>query len=177
MPDTTQKTSEATLANGCFWCTEAVYARVPGVTGFSPGYAGGHTPHPTYEQVRTGRTGHAECARITFDPRRISFERLLEVFWATHDPTTLNRQGGDVGTQYRSAIFFHDEAQRTAALRSKEEAQKRLTDPIVTEIAPLTEFYPAEEYHRRYYEQHQSQPYCRLVIAPKVEKVDHFLKQ
>jgi peptide-methionine (S)-S-oxide reductase len=167
--------SEATLANGCFWCTEAVYARVPGVLKVIPGYAGGHVPHPTYEQVCEGTTGHAECARITFDPATVSYDTLLEVFWATHDPTTLNRQGGDVGTQYRSAIFVHDELQRAAAERSRAEAQKRVADPIVTEIVALGEFYPAEDYHRRYYEAHPFQPYCRLVIAPKVAKVDTFL--
>lgn len=171
MPETGDRNCEATLANGCFWCTEAVYARVPGVTTIIPGYAGGSVANPTYEQVCSETTGHAECARIAFDPSQISFERLLEIFWATHDPTTLNRQGSDMGTQYRSAIFVHDEAQRAVAERSREQAQHQFTDPIVTEIVPLKEFYPAEDYHRQYYEQHRFQPYCRLVIAPKVEKV------
>jgi peptide-methionine (S)-S-oxide reductase len=163
----------ATLANGCFWCSEAVFARLNGVKSVLPGYSGGKVDNPTYEHVCTGRTGHAEAAQIEFDPNVISFEKLLDVFWHTHDPTTLNRQGNDVGTQYRSAIFYHDEKQKEIAENSKRiiEAQGAYNDPIVTEIIPFKKFYVAEEYHKNYYNQHQSEGYCRFVIDPKIHKL------
>jgi peptide-methionine (S)-S-oxide reductase len=162
---------EATLGAGCFWCVEAVFERLPGVQSVVAGYAGGTTPNPTYEQVCTDRTGHAEVAQITFDPSKISYEKLLEVFWEAHDPTTLNRQGADVGTQYRSVIFYHDEKQKTAAEKSKQEVQKNFSDPIVTEIKPLTHFYKAENYHQEYFNKNSNAPYCRLVIKPKLDKL------
>ncbi len=162
----------ATLAGGCFWCLEAVFEQLKGVEKAEPGYSGGHMPHPTYEQVCTGTTGHAEVVQITFNPQEISFEDLLRVFFAIHDPTTLNRQGEDVGTQYRSAIFYHNAEQKATAERviHELEAARLWPDPIVTEITPFTAFYPAEDYHRRYFQLHPDQPYCRAVIAPKVAK-------
>ncbi len=162
---------KATFGAGCFWCVEAVFERLPGVQSVVAGYAGGTTPNPTYEQVCTDTTGHAEVAEITFDPSKISYEKLLEVFWKAHDPTTLNRQGADAGTQYRSVIFYHDEKQKVAAEKSKQEAQKNFSDPIVTEIKPLTAFYKAENYHQEYFNKNQNAPYCRLVIKPKLEKL------
>lgn len=162
---------QATLGAGCFWCVEAVFQRLPGVVSVTPGYAGGTTPNPTYEEVCTGRTGHAEVAQITFDPSKISFERLLEVFWEAHDPTTLNRQGADVGTQYRSAIFYHDEKQKFIAEKSKRDAQKLFDDPIVTEITPLKVLYRAENYHQNYYNNNPNAPYCVFVIKPKLKKL------
>lgn len=166
-------TEIATLANGCFWCTEAIFDRLKGVKSVVPGYSGGKTDNPSYNEVCTGRTGHAEAAQIEFDPNVISFEKLLEVFWHTHDPTTLNRQGNDVGTQYRSAIFYHDEKQREIADRSKRELENRgvYRDPIVTEITPLKKFYVAEDYHKKYYNQNQDVPYCKFVIDPKIHKL------
>jgi len=163
--------SKATLGGGCFWCVEAVYQRLDGVTSVVPGYAGGKVPNPTYEQVCTGTTGHAEVAQITFDADRISYKEVLKWFWKSHDPTTLNRQGNDVGTQYRSAIFFHDDAQKKDAEDSKLIAQADFSDPIVTEIVPLRQFYPAENYHQDYYNQHSFAPYCMLVISPKLKKL------
>jgi peptide-methionine (S)-S-oxide reductase len=162
----------ATFGAGCFWCVEAVFRELQGVEQVVSGYTGGTLPNPTYEQVCTGRTGHAEALQITFDPAVVSYEELLEVFWKTHDPTTPNRQGNDVGTQYRSAIFYHSEAQRQAAERSKAtlEASGYYKSPIVTEIAAAGEFYPAEAYHQDYYLNNPAQPYCRVVIAPKVDK-------
>lgn len=162
---------QATLGAGCFWCTEAVFQRLPGVVSVMPGYAGGTKPNPTYEEVCTGKTGHAEVAQITFDPSKISYEKLLEVFWEAHDPTTLNRQGADVGTQYRSAIFYHNEKQKLAAEKSKAEAQKLFDDPIVTEIHSLTNFYKAENYHQDYYKNNPNAPYCVFVIKPKLKKL------
>jgi len=162
---------KATFGAGCFWCVEAVFERLPGVQSVVAGYAGGTTPNPTYEQVCTDTTGHAEVAQITFDPSKISYEKLLEVFWKAHDPTTLNRQGSDVGTQYRSVIFYHDEKQKIAAEKSKQEAQKSFSDQIVTEIKPLTAFYKAENYHQDYFNKNPNAPYCRLVIKPKLEKL------
>lgn len=165
-------TAVATLAGGCFWCTEAVFAALRGVERVEPGYSGGTVPSPTYQQVCTGTTGHAEAVQIWFDPSVISYRELLEVFFATHDPTTRDRQGPDVGTQYRSAIFYHNDAQR----REAEETIRALAAegiwpaPIVTEVVPFTAFYPAEEYHREYFLRHGEQPYCRAVIAPKVAK-------
>lgn len=163
----------ATLANGCFWCTEAIFARLKGVKSVLPGYSGGKVENPSYDQVCTGITGHAEAAQIEFDPMVISYEKLLEVFWHTHDPTTLNRQGNDVGTQYRSAIFYHNNNQRKIAEKSKREIEDKgiFKDPIVTEITPFKKFYVAEDYHKKYYEQHQDAPYCRFVIDPKIQKL------
>jgi peptide-methionine (S)-S-oxide reductase len=169
----TNKTETATLGGGCFWCMEAVYERLPGVISVTSGYAGGHTANPTYEQVCTGTTGHAEVTQITFDPAKISFARLLEVFWQAHDPTTLNRQGNDEGTQYRSVIFYHDEKQKLVAEKSKLAAQNDFSSPIVTEIVPFTKFYPAEDYHQGYYDDNTNAGYCRVVITPKLEKLEH----
>ncbi|MFI5337062.1 MAG: peptide-methionine (S)-S-oxide reductase MsrA [Opitutales bacterium] len=161
----------AVLGGGCFWCIEAVYQHVPGVKSVVSGYAGGHVPAPTYEQVCTGETGHAEVARIEFDPAVLSYEKLLEVFFAAHDPTTLNRQGADEGTQYRSVIFTLNEAQQKAAARAKIAAAAHWDDPIVTQIVPLDKFYPAENYHQDYYRLHPNQGYCSFVIRPKVKKL------
>lgn len=162
----------ATLGAGCFWCVEAVFQDLKGVHSVVSGYAGGTVVNPTYQQVCTGNTGHAEVIQITFDPEVISFADLLYVFWRTHDPTTLNRQGPDVGTQYRSAIFYHNEDQKAVAEKSKQEtdASGLWPNPIVTEVTPLDSFYPAEEYHQDYYRQNRNQPYCRMVIDPKVRK-------
>ncbi len=167
------KTEIATLANGCFWCSEAIFSRLKGVKSVLPGYSGGKVENPSYDDVCTGRTGHAEAAQIEFDPTVISFEKLLDVFWHTHDPTTLNRQGNDVGTQYRSAIFYHNDEQRKIAENSKRGLDDRgiYKDPIVTEIMPFKKFYVAENYHKKYYEQHQDAPYCRYVIDPKIHKL------
>lgn len=164
---------QATFANGCFWCTEALFARVNGVKSIIPGYSGGTIENPSYEQVCTGTTGHAEAAQIEFDSNVISFEKLLDIFWHTHDPTTLNRQGNDIGTQYRSAIFYHNEEQKQIAEKSKKDLEEShvFSDPIVTEIVPLTKYYPAENYHAKYYDQNQSAPYCKFVIEPKIEKM------
>jgi peptide-methionine (S)-S-oxide reductase len=166
-------TSEtATLAGGCFWCLEAVYNELRGVQRVVSGYAGGTLANPTYQQVCTGATGHAEAVQITYDPDEVSFKELLDVFFTIHDPTTLNRQGADVGTQYRSAIFYHTPQQRSVAEREIAEmsAQGIWDDPIVTEVVPLEEFYPAEEYHQRYFERNPNQGYCQMVVAPKVAK-------
>lgn len=162
----------ATLGAGCFWCVEAIYERLEGVGSVASGYSGGTVKNPTYEQVCTGRTGHAEVIQVTFDPKKISYKELLEVFFKTHDPTTLNRQGADVGTQYRSAIFYHSPEQKAAAEQVKKEieAAKVWDDPIVTEISPFTVFYKAEQYHQNYYDQNSSQPYCMMVINPKLSK-------
>jgi len=166
------KTELATLGGGCFWCLEAVFERLPGVQSVTSGYAGGRTANPTYEQVCTGTTGHAEVTQIEFDPAKISCEKLFEIFWQAHDPTTLNRQGADEGTQYRSVILYHDERQKAAAELSRAAAQKNFPHPIVTEIAPFTKFYPAEGYHQKYYDTYSNAPYCRVVIAPKLEKLE-----
>jgi peptide-methionine (S)-S-oxide reductase len=160
------------LGAGCFWCTESVFQQLPGVLSVISGYMGGANPHPTYEQICGGNTGHAEVSRIVFDPKQLSLEALLEVFWKMHDPTTLNRQGNDVGTQYRSAIFYADERQRQIAQASAEAAAKKFAAPIMTEIAPASEFYPAEQYHQDYYRQNKSRnPYCAYVITPKLRKL------
>lgn len=163
----------ATFANGCFWCTEAVFEQTPGVKRVTSGYTGGHVPNPTYPQVCEGTTGHAEACRIEFDPAVVSFEKLLEIFWKSHDPTQLNRQGNDVGTQYRSAIFYHDADQKAAAEKSRdaENASGRHRAPIVTVIEPAGVFYPAEDYHQEYYRNNRNQPYCRFVIRPKLDKL------
>lgn len=162
----------ATLAGGCFWCLEAVFKDLRGAEKVESGYSGGRRPNPTYQQVCTGTTGHAEVVQITFNPQEISFRELLEVFFIIHDPTTLNRQGADVGTQYRSAIFYHTPEQKEIAeqLMAELGAEKVWDAPIVTELVPFTEFYPAEDYHRDYFERNPSQPYCQVVVAPKVAK-------
>ena len=163
----------ATFAGGCFWCTEAIFNRLRGVTSVMPGYAASQVENPSYEAVCTGRTGAAEAVQITYDPDIISYETLLDIFWHTHDPTTLNRQGNDIGTQYRSAIFYHNEQQKEEAEASKKALERSgaYSKPIVTEITPFTNFYPAENYHRDYYERNRSQPYCMFVINPKVQKL------
>lgn len=168
----TNRIERATLGGGCFWCLEAVFERLEGVKSVVSGYAGGTTANPTYKEVCSGETGHAEVVQIEYDRRKISFEKLLELFWATHDPTTFNRQGADVGTQYRSVIFHHSEAQKQAAEKSRAAAQKQFPRPIVTEIQPLTKFYPAEGYHQDYYRNNQSAPYCQMVIRPKLQKLE-----
>lgn len=168
----TEGMDTATFANGCFWCTEAVFQDLEGVEKVTSGYTGGPVKNPTYREVCTGETGHAECLQIVYDPKKISFEDLLEVFWKTHDPTTLNRQGNDEGTQYRSAIFYHDENQKALS----EKYKKALNDsgaysnPVVTEITPFSVFYPAENYHQQYFNLHGNEPYCNYVIQPKVQK-------
>jgi peptide-methionine (S)-S-oxide reductase len=163
----------ATFANGCFWCSEAVFKRLKGVKSVLPGYSGGLVKNPSYEQVCSGRTGHAESIQIEFDPKVINFEKILDIFWRTHDPTTLNRQGNDVGTQYRSAIFYHDLKQKEIAEKSKRglETEGTYKDPIVTEITPFSGFYVAEDYHKNYYDDHRDAPYCSYVIDPKVHKL------
>ena len=162
----------ATLAGGCFWCLDGAYRDLRGVVAVESGYTGGHTVDPTYEQVCTGSTGHAEVVRITYDPNAISYRDLLEVFFSIHDPTTLNRQGADVGTQYRSAIFYHDETQRDVAeaMVAKLEADRVFDDPVVTEVSPLEVYYPGESYHQDYYRQNPRQGYCQVVVAPKLAK-------
>jgi peptide-methionine (S)-S-oxide reductase len=169
---------EATLGGGCFWCTEAVFSELQGVESVLPGYAGGHVPRPTYEAVCTGATGHAEVVEVTFDPRVLSFHDLLTVFFTVHDPTTLNRQGADVGTQYRSVVLYHSEEQRSTAEATIRELEAARLWPrkFVTELAPFTEFYPAEAYHRNYFLNHPEQAYCQMVVAPKVAKFrKHFV--
>jgi peptide-methionine (S)-S-oxide reductase len=176
MTDETNKQSgleKATLGAGCFWCVEAVFQRLKGVKSVISGYTGGKTENPTYKEICGGDTGHAEVAQVTFDPAQISFKELLDVFWRTHDPTTLNRQGNDSGTQYRSAIFYHNEHQKKIAEEAKKEANelKIWPNPIVTEISPLRTFYEAEDYHQNYYNNNTFQPYCSFVITPKVQKL------
>ncbi len=164
----------ATFGAGCFWCVEAVFQQLKGVNSVVSGYSGGRLENPTYEQVCTGRTGHAEVCQIEYDPEQISYEELLEVFFNTHDPTTLNRQGNDIGTQYRSVIFYHNEEQREAAKKAKAELVKSgaWKNPIVTEIAPLEEFFKAEDYHQDYFRRNPNQRYCQLVIRPKLDKFE-----
>jgi peptide-methionine (S)-S-oxide reductase len=167
----------ATFGGGCFWCIEAIFERLDGVKSVTSGYAGGQTDKPTYEEVCTGLTGHAEVAQIEYDPQKISYGKLLEVFWEAHDPTTLNRQGADAGTQYRSVIFYHNDVQRQAAEKSKADAAKQFDRPIVTEIKPLTKFYKAENYHQDYFRNHANAPYCNYVIRPKLEKLQKKLNK
>ena len=169
----TDNFEELILANGCFWCTEAVFKRVRGIISVIPGYSGGFVTSPSYEQVCTGETGHAEALQIRFDPKIIPLEKLLEIFWYTHDPTTLNRQGNDIGTQYRSAIFYQTPNQRDAATAIREDIDKKkvYSNPIVTEITPFRNFYPAEKYHKDYYDNNKNVPYCSYVIDPKVQKL------
>jgi len=164
----------ATFGAGCFWCVEAVFERVMGVESVISGYAGGNVKNPTYREVTSGLTGHAEVAQIKFDPAVISYAELLEIFWKTHDPTTMNRQGADVGTQYRSAIFYHDDNQKKLAesYKNKLDQSGAFVNPIVTEITPYTEFYVAEDYHQEYYENNANQPYCQYVIVPKLDKLE-----
>ena len=166
------KKAIATFGNGCFWCTEAIFRMVDGVIEVNSGYSGGHTPNPDYESVCSGTTGHAECIQVIFDPGKLSYDRLLEIFWNTHDPTTLNRQGNDIGTQYRSVVFYHDDLQYQEALSimKKLEASGIFKNPIVTTLEPFKQFYPAESYHQDYYRLNGRAPYCQYVIRPKVEK-------
>lgn len=163
----------ATFANGCFWCTEAIFQQLNGVVKVSSGYCGGHIENPTYEEVCNGHTGHAECLQIKYDPTIISFDNLLEIFWATHDPTTLNRQGNDIGTQYRSVIFYHNKEQKEKAEKYKIKLDESAVfdAPIITAIEPFTVFYAAENVHTNYYLNHPAQPYCSYVIKPKVDKL------
>ncbi|MFW9801823.1 MAG: peptide-methionine (S)-S-oxide reductase MsrA [Candidatus Thorarchaeota archaeon] len=168
----------ATFAAGCFWCVEAVFQQLRGVASVVSGYTGGHTDNPTYKDVLTGKTGHAEACQIEFDSEQITYEDLLEVFFETHDPTTLNRQGNDIGTQYRSAIFYHNDAQKKAAeqFKSKVNESGDWKNPVVTEIVPFTKFYRAEDYHQNYYKNNPSQQYCRYVIRPKLDKFEKVFK-
>ena len=163
----------ATFANGCFWCSEAIFKRLNGIKSVLPGYSGGQVKNPTYEQVCTGGTGHAESIQIEFDPKVMNFEKILDIFWRTHDPTTLNRQGNDIGTQYRSAIFYHDLKQKEIAEKSKRDLENEgvYKDPVVTEIAPFSGFYVAEDYHKNYYDENRDAPYCSYIIDPKVHKL------
>lgn len=163
----------ATLAGGCFWCTEAIFQRLKGVTKVTPGYSGGEKPNPTYEEICTGTTGHAETIQIEFDPKTLAFAKLLEVFFRLHDPTTLNRQGADIGTQYRSAIFYHDQQQKETAEKIKQEVEKSGTyhDKVITQIIPFKNFYKAGNYHKNFYNSNRSQPYCQIVIDPKITKL------
>jgi len=170
----------ATLAAGCFWCTEATFSIIKGVERIESGYTGGTVPNPSYEQVSTGKTGHAEAAQIFFDPKVISYREILEIFFTMHDPTSLNRQGADVGTQYRSAIFYHNLEQKETAEKLIEEFTKEgiWDKPIVTQVVPLTVFYKAETYHKDYFKKHPKEPYCQVVIAPKVAKIQqHFIEK
>ncbi len=171
----------ATFGNGCFWCTEAIFQQLKGVESVYPGYTGGHVKNPSYREVCTGSTGHAEAIEIKYDPAVISYRELLDIFFYTHDPTTLNRQGNDIGTQYRSAIFYHSEAQKEAAEKSKREVAPKLwEDPIVTEITEASEYYVAEDYHQNYFNENPNAGYCRVIINPKVKKArkefSHLLK-
>ncbi|HVM50907.1 MAG TPA: peptide-methionine (S)-S-oxide reductase MsrA [Candidatus Acidoferrum sp.] len=176
MNSSTNHLEYATLGGGCFWCTEAIFQMLPGVKSVTSGYAGGTTENPTYKQVCSGETGHAEVIQIAYDPSVVSYEKILQTFWDAHDPTTLNQQGADTGTQYRSIILYSSPAQKAAAEKSKAEAQKHFSRPIVTEIVPLKHFYPAEGYHQDFYRSNPNQPYCRAVIRPKVEKFEKKLK-
>jgi len=173
-------TETATFGTGCFWCTEAIYKELDGVISVMPGYSGGHTENPTYGEVCSGETGHAEATQVVYDPSKISYDELLEVFFKTHDPTSLNRQGNDVGTQYRSVIFYHNDEQKRLAEKYKTELDRSgaWDKPIVTEIAPLKKFYPAENYHHDYYEYNKDKnPYCSFVIRPKLEKFRKVFKE
>ena len=166
------KTEKATLGGGCFWCVEAVYERLPGILSVTSGYAGGPTENPTYEQIGTGKTGHAEVVQIEYDPEKISYQKIIDLFWDAHDPTTLNRQGADVGTQYRSIILTASEDEARIAKESRDRAQGEFKSPIVTEIVPLEKFYPAEDYHQDFYRENPMHPYNMAVIRPKLKKLD-----
>lgn len=175
--NSSMKSSEtAIFGNGCFWCTEAIFSRLQGVESVMSGYTGGKTKNPSYYDVSDGETGHAEVLKIEFDPQEISYEQLLDVFYHTHDPTSLNKQGADVGTQYRSIIFYNSDEQKSIAKKFTKEVQKDFEKPIVTEIVPLDTFYDAESYHQHYYEKNSFQPYCQLVITPKVDKFQNRYK-
>jgi peptide-methionine (S)-S-oxide reductase len=163
---------QATLGGGCFWCLEAIFERQSGVKSVTSGYAGGAEPNPSYEAVCTGNTGHAEVIQVEYDPETISYAELLDLFWGCHDPTTLNRQGGDVGTQYRSVILYHDAEQQAEAMRSKAAVASDFADRLVTEIFPLSKFYPAETYHQGYYQRNREASYCQIVIRPKLRKLE-----
>jgi peptide-methionine (S)-S-oxide reductase len=169
---TVAKAETADLGGGCFWCMEAVYERLPGVISVTSGYAGGTTDNPTYQEVCTETTGHAETTEIVFDPSKISYNQILDVFWQAHDPTTLNRQGADEGTSYRSIILYRNEKQKLEAEKSKLGAQQNFRNPIVTQIVPLTRFWPAEDYHQKYYDNNSNAGYCMVVIAPKLDKLE-----
>ena len=168
------QTETATLGGGCFWCVEAVYQRVEGVLSVRPGYAGGHVKNPTYKEICTGQTGHAEVAKIEFDPSQITYEKILNIFWQAHDPTTLNRQGNDMGPQYRSVIFYHSDKQKQVAEKSKNDTDESnyWSDPIVTQITLLNNYSDAEDYHHNYYNDNLNQPYCVFVIKPKLDKLE-----
>ncbi len=166
------KTETATLGGGCFWCVEAVYERLPGISSVVSGYAGGQTENPTYEQIGTGRTGHAEVVQIAYDPEKISYEKIIDLFWEAHDPTTLNRQGADSGTQYRSIILTASDDEARIAKESRDRTQNNFKSPIVTEIVPLETFYPAEDYHQDFYRENPMHPYNLAVIRPKLKKLD-----
>jgi peptide-methionine (S)-S-oxide reductase len=167
-------TQTATFGGGCFWCLEALYEKVDGVKAVVSGYAAGKTENPTYEQVCSGKSGHAEVVQVEFDPKKVSYETLLAIFWDIHDPTTLNQQGADIGTQYRSIILYHNEEQKKAVEKSMQDAAKKFDNKVVTEIGPLPKFYPAEEYHQDYFRNNPNVPYCAYVIQPKLQK---FLKK
>ena len=173
----TNATETATFGGGCFWCTEAIFQMLPGVKSVASGFAGGTKENPTYKEVCTGTTGHAEVIQVTYDPKVVSYEKVLETFFEAHDPTTLNRQGADHGTQYRSIILYGNDAQKAAAEKVKAEEQKTLSKPIVTEIVPLKKFYKAEDYHQNYYRDNPNAGYCQAVIRPKVEKFEKKLKK
>ena len=168
-----KKLEIATLAGGCFWCTEAIFTRLKGVTSVLPGYAGGDVENPSHEEVCSGTTGHAEAIQIEFDPKQIPYEKILDIFWHTHNPTTLNQQGSDVGTQYRSVIFYHDQKQKEIAEKSKKDLEEEgvYKDPVVTDIIPFTNFYIAEDYHKNYFDKNTSAPYCNIIISPKIHKL------
>jgi peptide-methionine (S)-S-oxide reductase len=177
-PTDSENLEVATLAGGCFWCTEAAFSIIKGVERIESGYAGGNVPNPTYEQVSTGTTGHAEAAQVFFNPKIISYREILEIFFTMHDPTSLNRQGADVGTQYRSAIFYHNQEQKVTAEKLIDELNTEgiWNKPIVTTVEPLKVFYKAESYHKDYYKKHPNEPYCQAVIAPKIAKLQqHFI--
>ncbi len=176
--DNSKKVDTATFGAGCFWCTEAQFQQLEGVEKVESGYAGGHVDNPTYKQVCSGNTGHAEVTNIYYDPSKISFDELLAAFWVAHDPTTLNRQGNDVGTQYRSVVFYHNEEQRqkTEDYKKKLNQEKAYSSDVVTEISPFTKFYKAEDYHQNYYNENSNQGYCMMVIRPKMEKFEKVFK-
>jgi peptide-methionine (S)-S-oxide reductase len=171
----TKKLEKATFGSGCFWCGEAIFERIPGVKTVVSGYSGGTVPNPTYEEVSSGLTGHAEAFQVEFDPDVVSYEKLLKYFWASHDPTTPNQQGPDFGTQYRSVIFYHTAAQQTAAIKSMQELTKKgsFLDAITTQLVPVTVFYPAEAYHQDYFRKHKGAAYCQMYIVPKIKKLQH----
>ena len=171
------ETEIATVANGCFWCSEAIFRRLKGIKSVLPGYSGGIVKNPSYDQVCTGKTGHAESIQIEFDPKVIPFEKILDIFWHTHNPTTLNRQGSDIGTQYRSIILWSDDKQHEAVMEYLKKIKSDYSKPVVTEVKKIEIFYPAEEYHQRYFAKNPKNSYCQLVIAPKIAKVENMLSK